>query len=120
MAHELSLMRCGGLSGKEVRRGVGICMCVCMADSFCCAVETNNLVEPLLSKKKKKLIKQMKPKANYWKYIHIYIYKIYIYINMHTYINKYLFITYIMYLYVYCILLYIVIIIIRTIIIYYI
>ena len=32
-------MLCGDLNGKEVQKGVDIC--ICMADSFCCTVESN-------------------------------------------------------------------------------
>ena len=32
-------MHCGDLNGKEVQTGEDLC--ICMADSFCCAVETN-------------------------------------------------------------------------------
>ena len=36
-------MHCGDLKGKEIRKGRDICMCV--ADSFCCTVETNTTLE---------------------------------------------------------------------------
>jgi len=36
---ELYLMHSGDLNGKEVQKGGDIC--ICMADSFCCTVETN-------------------------------------------------------------------------------
>ena len=36
---ELYLIRCGNLNGREVQKGGNICMC--MADSFCCAVQAN-------------------------------------------------------------------------------
>ena len=32
-------MHCGNLNGREVQKGGAVCMC--MADSFCCAVEAN-------------------------------------------------------------------------------
>ena len=33
---------CGGLNGKEIWKRGGIC--ICMADSLCCAVETNTIL----------------------------------------------------------------------------
>ena len=38
-AQELYLMHCGVLNGREIHRAGYIC--ICMADSFCCAVEAN-------------------------------------------------------------------------------
>ena len=42
-------MHCGDLNGKEVQTGEDLC--ICMADSFCCAVETDttllNIYTPL-------------------------------------------------------------------------
>lgn len=35
----------GGLSGKEVENGRDVCVCV--IDSLCCAVESNNIVKQL-------------------------------------------------------------------------
>ena len=32
-------MHCGDLNGKEIQKRGDVC--ICMADSFCCAVETN-------------------------------------------------------------------------------
>ena len=36
-------MHCGNLNGREVQKGEDICMC--MANSFCCAVEANTTLE---------------------------------------------------------------------------
>ena len=36
---ELYLIRCGDLNGRQGLKGEDVCMC--MADSFCCPVETN-------------------------------------------------------------------------------
>ena len=46
-SRELHLMYCGDLTGKEVQKE-GIC--VCIADSFCCTVETN-IIKQLYSNK---------------------------------------------------------------------
>ena len=35
----IAQVHCGNLNGREVQKGGDICMC--MADSFCCAVEGN-------------------------------------------------------------------------------
>ena len=46
-SRELHLMYCGDLTGKEVQKE-GIC--VCIADLFCCTVETN-IIKQLYSNK---------------------------------------------------------------------
>ena len=42
-------MRCGDLNGKEIQKWGDICMCV--AASFLCIVETDNIVKYLYSNK---------------------------------------------------------------------
>ena len=39
IAQGTHLVHCGNLNGREVQKGGDICMC--MADSLCCAVEAN-------------------------------------------------------------------------------
>ena len=36
-------MHCGDLNGNKVQKGGDIC--ICMADSFCCTVETNTTLQ---------------------------------------------------------------------------
>ena len=56
IAQETLLGLCGDLHGKEIQKRGDIC--TVMADSFCCAVETNTTLESnytlITSKKKKK------------------------------------------------------------------
>ena len=35
------LMHCADREQGETRKGAGVCMCICVAESFCCAAETN-------------------------------------------------------------------------------
>ena len=39
MLNTCYLMQCGDLNGKEIQKRGDICICI--ADSFCCTVETN-------------------------------------------------------------------------------
>ena len=45
-------MFCGNLNGKEIHNRENVCIDI--ADSFCCTIESNNIVKQLYSNKIKK------------------------------------------------------------------
>ena len=65
-------MHCGDLNGNEVQKGGDIC--TCMADSFCCTVETNTTLQSNYPPIKINLKKEVEIKAKYVYYTTVLFY----------------------------------------------